>query len=77
MGLLGLLGKPVRIAIVLTRLALRITWMCTFGALLAGLYLGIGFIMSPFGMMFGYSGRRSIQTAISIWTLTPADERED
>lgn len=76
MGLLGALGKTARIAIVLARLAIRLTWMCTIGPILAIGYLLLGFIMSPFGMLFGYSGRRSLQTAKSIWTLTPHNARQ-
>lgn len=76
MGLLRTLGKTARIAVVLTRLAIRLTWMCTFGWVFAMGYLLLGFVMSPFGMLFGYSGRRSLQTAKSIWTLTPHNARQ-
>lgn len=76
MGLLRALGKPVRIAGKLTIVALRIAWMCTFGLFFAGLYVAAGFLMHPFGMLYGHSGNRTYKTAISIWTLTPAEARE-
>lgn len=53
----------------------RIAWICTFGWLLAGLYLTVGFCLSPFGMAFTRYGGDATNRALNIWFLTPGKQR--
>lgn len=75
MGIIRTVDRSLYIVLRLLFIPIRIAWVCSVGILFAGFYLALGVLMSPFGMVFGGAGRRSVQTALNIWLLTPGKSR--